>query len=129
MAFVRSRHGAGDSDWKRASRQQLVLVALLHTMAQPSQILKLPSLMQTLGASVTTDFPADKVADYVAQGQGVPSTNITQVVLGPPYTITGISNVNAANCLLNDKVAALSIQLFGTDSLWYGHPAPANTCP
>jgi LCP family protein required for cell wall assembly len=128
MAFVRSRHGGG-SDWLRSSRQQIVLIALLHKMAQPSQILKLPSLMQTLGASVTTDFPADKVADYVAQGQGVPSTNITQVVLGPPYTITGISNVNAANCLLNDKVAALSIQLFGTDSLWYGQPAPANTCP
>ena len=129
LAFVRSRHGVGDSDWKRSSRQQLVLVALLHKMAQPSEILKLPSLVSTLGASVTTDFPADKVADFVAQGQGVPSTNITQVVLGPPYTITGISNVNAANCLLNDKVAALSIQLFGTDSLWYGQPAPANTCP
>jgi LCP family protein required for cell wall assembly len=129
MAFVRSRHGAGDSDWKRASRQQLVLVALLHTMAQPSQILKLPSLISTLGASVTTDFPADKVADYVALGQDVPSANISQVVLGPPYTITGISNVNAANCLLNDKVAALSVQLFGKDSLWYEKPAPANTCP
>jgi hypothetical protein len=30
---------------------------------------------------------------------------------------------------LNAKVAALSIQLFGKDSLWYGKPAPANTCP
>jgi hypothetical protein len=37
--------------------------------------------------------------------------------------------VNAANCLLNDKVAALSVQLFGKDSLWSGQPAPANTCP
>jgi LCP family protein required for cell wall assembly len=129
MAFVRSRHGVGDSDWKRASRQQLVLVALLHKMAQPSEILKLPSLISTLGASVTTDFPADKVGDFVALGQDVPSANISQVVLGPPYTITGISTVNAANCLLNDKVAALSVQLFGKDSLWSGQPAPANTCP
>ena len=90
MAFVRSRHGGG-SDWLRLLRQQIVLIALLPMMAQPNQILKLPSLMQTLGASVTADFPADKVADYVAQGQGVPSTTITQVILGPPYT-TGISN-------------------------------------
>jgi LCP family protein required for cell wall assembly len=128
LAFIRSRHGTGDSDWKRASRQQQVLVALLHKMAQPNQILVLPSLLKILGASFETDFPANKVADYVALGQDVPSGNITQVVLGPPYTVTGISNVNAANCLLNDKVAALSIQLFGADSLWNDKPAPANTC-
>jgi LCP family protein required for cell wall assembly len=129
LAFVRSRHGVGDSDWKRSSRQQQLLVILLHKMAQPSQILKLPSVIKILGATLATDFPANKVADFVALGQDVPSGNITQVVLGPPYTITGISNVNAANCLLNDKVAALSVQLFGRDSLWYGKPAPANTCP
>ena len=129
LAYIRSRHGTGDSDWKRSSRQQQVLVALLHKMAQPSQILALPSLLKILGASFETDFPANKVADYVALGQDVPSENITQVVLGPPYTVTGISNVNAANCLLNDKVAALSIQLFGADSLWNDKPVPANTCP
>ena len=129
LAYIRSRHGRGDSDWKRSSRQQLVLVALLHKMAQPNQILALPSLLKTLGTSVETDFPANEVADYVALAQEVPSANITQVVLGPPYTITGTSNVNAANCLLNDKVAALSIQLFGADSLWSGKPTPANTCP
>lgn len=129
LAYIRSRHAAGDSDWKRSSRQQQILIALLHKMAQPSQILALPSLLKTLGSSVVTDFPANEVADYVALGQDVPSANITQVVLGPPYTITGISNVTASNCLLNDKVAALSVQLFGTDSLWYGKPAPANTCP
>jgi LCP family protein required for cell wall assembly len=129
LAYIRSRHGRGDSDWKRSSRQQQVLIALLHKMASPSQILALPSLLKTLGASVETDFPANIVADYIALGQDVPSENITQVVLGPPYTVTGTSNSNAANCLLNDKVAALSVQLFGTDSLWYGKPAPADTCP
>jgi hypothetical protein len=69
------------------------------------------------------------VADYVATALNVPSGNISQVVLGPPYSITGITTVNAASCLLNSKVAALSIQLFGKDSLWSGKPAPANTCP
>jgi hypothetical protein len=51
-------------------------------------------------------------------------------VLAPPaYSITGISTVTASSCLLNAKVAALSIQFFGKDSLWYGKPTPANTCP
>jgi LCP family protein required for cell wall assembly len=129
LAYVRSRHGADNSDWARSSRQQQVLVALLHKMAQPSEILALPGLISTLGSSVTTTFPANQVADYVAIGQNVPSQNIHEVVLGPPYTITGTSTVNAASCLVNAKVAALSIQLFGADSLWYGKKAPANTCP
>jgi LCP family protein required for cell wall assembly len=130
LAYVRSRHGADNSDYKRADRQQQVLVALLHKMAQPSEILALPGLISTIGSSVTTTFPANKVADYVAMGQSVPSGNIKQVVLDPPtYSITGITTVNASSCLLNAKVAALSIQFFGKDSLWYGKPTPANTCP
>ena len=134
LAYVRSRHGAdgtaGNSDYARADRQQQVLVALLHKMAQPSQILALPGLISTLGSSVTTDFPSNKVADYVAMGQSIPSGNIKQVVLAPPtYSKTGISTVTASSCLLNDKVAALSVQFFGKDSTWYGKPGPANTCP
>jgi anionic cell wall polymer biosynthesis LytR-Cps2A-Psr (LCP) family protein len=126
---VRTRHGYEDGDWARSSRQQQVLIALLHKMASPSQILKIPSLIKLLGQSVVTDFPADRLADYISMGLNVPSDNITQVVLGPPYTVTGTSATNSANCLLNDKVAALSVQLFGADSLWYERPAPANTCP
>lgn len=129
LAYVRSRHSNHDGDWARSSRQQQVLIALLHKMASPSQVLKLPSLIKLLGGSVVTDFPANRLADYISMGLNVPSGNISQVVLGPPYTITGTSTTNAANCLLNDKVAALSVQLFGPDSLWYGQPAPANTCP
>jgi LCP family protein required for cell wall assembly len=132
LAYVRSRHGADNNDWVRESRQQQVLVALLHQMAQPSEFLSLPSLISTLGSSVTTDFPANKVADYVAIGQNIPSQNITQVVLGPPtYTLTGVNDVNSASttCLINAKVAAESITLFGQDSTWYGKPAPADSCP
>jgi LCP family protein required for cell wall assembly len=130
LAYVRSRHGSDNNDYKRASRQQQVLVALLHKMAQPSELLALPGLISTIGSSVTTTFPANKVADYMAMGQTVPSGNIKQVVLAPPtYSITGISTVTASSCLLNSKVAALSIQFFGKDSLWYGKSAPANTCP
>jgi LCP family protein required for cell wall assembly len=130
LAYVRSRHGANNSDYMRADRQQQVLVALLHKMAQPSEILALPGLISTIGSSVTTTFPANMVADYVAMGQSVPSGNIKQVVLAPPaYSITGITTVTASSCLLNSKVAALSIQFFGKDSLWYGKPTPANTCP
>ena len=131
LAYVRSRHGAdgsgGNNDFKRADRQQQVLISLLHKMSSPSQILNLPNLMSTLGSSITANFPRDQVADYIAMGQDVPSQNITNVVLGvPDYgNYFGASN----SCLYNDKVAAESIKLFGQDSTWYGKPPPANTCP
>lgn len=112
LAYVRSRHG--DSDYARASRQQEVLLELLHKMAEPGQILKLPDLISTLGASVTTTFPKDQIADFVAEGQAVPSQNIKQIVLGPPTY--SVYNGNGSSRLLMDKVAELSVQLFGKDS-------------
>jgi LCP family protein required for cell wall assembly len=128
LAYVRSRRGS--SDWSRASRQQQVVIALLHRVAQPDQILNLPNLIATLASAVSTNFPASQVADYVDIGQNVPAKNIAQFVLGPPYSISGINYVNSAAtwCLRNDRVAALSIYLFGKDSLWYHKRAPADTC-
>jgi hypothetical protein len=97
-------------------------------MAQPSEILNIPSLLSTLGSTVTTNFPAGQVADYVAIGQNVPSDHFTGFVLSPS---AGYSEYlpSGALCLFNARVAALSVKLFGTDSLWSGKPAPANTCP
>ena len=126
LAYVRSRESS--SDYDRAGRQQQALIALLHKMAQPSEILALPGLVSTLGSSVNTNFPADQVADYIAKGQDVPSQNIKNVVLSVPAYGNYIAGTSAS-CLFNDKVAAESITLFGTDSTWYGKPAPANTCP
>jgi LCP family protein required for cell wall assembly len=127
MAYVRSRDSAGQQDFSRSSRQQDVLIALLHKMASPDQILNLPSVMSTLAASVATNFPADKVADYISIGQNVPKQNIRQVVL------TVASNeskyVGTAVCLYRDRIAQLSRQLFGTDSLFNGQKDPANICP
>jgi LCP family protein required for cell wall assembly len=127
LAYVRSRKSPGDNDFGRSSRQQQVLLALMHKMADPQQLLNLPNLISTLGASVTTNFPADQVADYLDIGQRVPSGNFDQVVLSPDQNYSEYLS-NGALCLFNSSVATLSIKLFGNDSLWYGKPAPANTC-
>jgi LCP family protein required for cell wall assembly len=126
LAYVRSRHSAGQSDFSRQGRQQQVLVALLHKMAEPSQLLNLPTLINTLASSVTTTFPAEKVADYVAIGQDVPSGNFTQVVLDGQYFWGYLTS--GASCLHYDKVADLSRQIFGQDSLWSGKADPPATC-
>jgi hypothetical protein len=77
--------------------------------------------------SAACSFPRDKVPDYVGIGQNVPKENIHQYLLSPT---AGFSMYHGtAVCLFNDKLAAFSIKTFGTDSLWYGKPAPGNTCP
>jgi LCP family protein required for cell wall assembly len=130
LAYVRSRHGINNSDWKRSSRQQEVLVALERKMASPGMLPELPSMLQTLGSSIKTTFPAGQVADMVAQGEQIPKANIKQVVLGPPYSNLrpGGSSGPATSCLRLDKIAELSVALFGPDSRYYGKKQ-ANTCP
>lgn len=127
LAYVRARKGNAGGDFARAGRQQQVLIALLHKMAEPSEILSLPDLVSTLSSSVNTTFPAGQVADYIDIGQNVPSENFHQVVLSVPdyaYYMT-----SGGTCLLYPKVAAESIALFGTDSTWSGKPVPAFSCP
>jgi polyisoprenyl-teichoic acid--peptidoglycan teichoic acid transferase len=128
LAYVRSRHGS--SDWSRSARQQQVVVALLRKVAQPDQVVNLPNLISTLASAVTTNFPADQVADYVAVGQNVPADKITSIVLKPPYSIFTQNNLSSASttCLVMPLVAGLSIQLFGTDSLWYHKTVPSSVC-
>ena len=137
LAYVRSRRGAGDNDFTRSSRQQEVLVSLFHQMTRPDQLFnpfRLQGLIKSAFATVyATDIKPDDVVSWVAgfqtaldshQGQ-LPA--FTSVVLSPT---AGYSNYyGTAVCLYNAKVAALSVKLFGKDSLWYGKPLPANTCP
>jgi polyisoprenyl-teichoic acid--peptidoglycan teichoic acid transferase len=127
LAYARSRHGSGNSDYARAGRQQQLLVALEHKMATPSVVVNLPNWTQQAGSMVRTDFPASKVADMVAAGQKIPPENIDRYVLGPPYSVSSATATASTSCLMLDKVAPLSIKLFGQDSRYYGK-TQAPTC-
>ena len=109
LGYVRSRHGAGNNDWAREGRQQQVMVALLHKMAEPGELLQLPSLMSKLSASISTTFPAGRSPTTLDRPERA-ELNIKQVVLDPPdYTIitSNGSSTAATTCLLNAKVAEL----------------------
>jgi polyisoprenyl-teichoic acid--peptidoglycan teichoic acid transferase len=120
LAYVRSRHGSGNSDWARAGRQQQVLVAVARKMATPAMFVQLPGLMAQAGSLVTTNFPASQVADMVDLAQSVPPGNYDSYVLGPPYSVSKSTAAASISCLMLDKVAPLSVKLFGTDSTYYG---------
>jgi LCP family protein required for cell wall assembly len=129
LAYVRSRHGDNNNDWARASRQQEVMVALEHKIASPGNALNLPGLMQVAGTMIRTNYPASQVADMVALVAGVASVNITQLVLGPPFSLANAAPTSGVwtSCLELDQVAVKSIELFGQESRYYGKTQP-KTC-
>jgi LCP family protein required for cell wall assembly len=139
LAYARSRHSSGGSDYQRAARQQQVMLALLKKMSQPGMIFQLNNLISKVGSNVevgSTDaakpFKPSMVADYIADAEAVPANNFTNLVLGPPYTSSisqGLSGGKSSICLNIPMVATQSIKMFGTDSLYYGKAKPANTCP
>lgn len=127
LAYTRSRHGSGNSDYARAGRQQQVFAAVAHKMATPAMAVRLPDLMGQAASLVKTNFPASRVADMVDLAQSAPSSNFDNFVLGPPYSVSSATSSASTSCLQLDKVAPLSVKLFGSDSRYYGKTQPP-TC-
>jgi LCP family protein required for cell wall assembly len=128
LAYVRSRQGIGDNDFTRARRQQQVIVSLRNRMTQPALIQRLPEILRVAGRTVRTDFPADQVDEFVALGREIGDDRIQQVVLGPPYAYRPTVPRSTYVLLLDfEKVATLSIELFGTDSDY--HPVHTGATP
>lgn len=127
LAFARSRHGSGNSDYMRAGRQQQLLLALEKKMSSPSVVVNLPTWTAQAGSLIRTNFPASQVADMVAAGQKIPAENFDRYVLGPPYSVSTSTSLASTSCLELAKVAPLSIKLFGQGSRYYGK-TQAPTC-
>ena len=124
LAFVRTRKA--DSDFARAARQQILLIALRKELTRPSAIAKIPALLKAAAQTVRTDFPQDKAADMVALVRGINDSTIQRYVLGPPYSTHPPNTTTDGIYTLKmnmDKISKLSVQLFGTDSRYYVAPA------
>ena len=82
LLFARSRHGRTDLD--RGRRQQAVLMGLKSRLIQPSTLLRLPRLFETLSAHVDTDMPLDAAVRMGALVHRVGSENIHGLVMRAP---------------------------------------------
>jgi LCP family protein required for cell wall assembly len=126
LAFVRSRKA--DSDFARAARQQILLVALRKELTKPDMLPKIPALLKAAAKTVRTDFPQGQAADMVALVRGVDDKSIRRYVLGPPYATHPPNSTTGGVYTLKlnmTKLANLSIKLFGSDSRYYTAPSPA----
>jgi LCP family protein required for cell wall assembly len=121
LQYVRSRETT--SDYARANRQQIVMIALEKKLATPAMLPKLGSLLALAGKSIATNFPLKTAKNYVYTAQHLGS--ISQCVLGPPYNYHPGSSLTGGSWtsrLKLNEVADLSVGLFGTDSRYYGGP-------
>jgi LCP family protein required for cell wall assembly len=126
LAFVRSRKA--DSDFARAARQQILLIALRKELTKPAMLPRIPALLKAAKQAVRTDFPQSQAADMVSLVRAVNDKSIQRYVLGPPYSIHPPNNTtNGIYTLRLDMglLAKLSVKLFGADSAYYVPPAVA----
>jgi polyisoprenyl-teichoic acid--peptidoglycan teichoic acid transferase len=123
LAYVRSRMGSGDSDFSRARRQQQLLVALARKLSDPRMFTRLPDLLTVAGDTVRTNFPSDRLAEMINLTQGVSDKSITQIVLGPPYSVRPKTKSSTYTLeLVSSRLAAVSLKVFGAESAYSGLP-------
>jgi hypothetical protein len=111
------------SDYARSSRQQQVLVALARKVVTPEVIPQLPELLSLAGTTIATDFPMKNARNFVTAFRRVDAP--TECVLGPPYSYhpdTSTTGGTWISRLDMDRVAGLSVYLFGQESLYFGRP-------
>ena len=121
LAYARSRYGAGDNDFTRARRQQQLLVALRAEMGTTTMLAKLPQILKVAAKTIQTDFPPDEIRDYLSLANQVDDKSIQRFVLGPPYAVHPPTNTTGGTYILElqfDRISALSIRLFGSDSAY-----------
>ena len=125
LAFVRTRKGVGDTDFDRSRRQQQVLLALRSQLARPENITRIPEITQAAGDALRTNFPTERVAEFIGLAETLADSDVSGVVLGPPYALkaTGPGVFDYRLRFDEERLARKSVELFGDDSR-YAADAP-----
>ena len=108
--------GAGESDFTRAERQQVLLTAIAEKLTAGNLLLTLPGLLDAVRDNVATDVPSSRIPDLAAEVQDVDLDSIEQVVLSPPdYVI--VEDNTAAGYILHpffEAISQLGRRIFGS---------------
>jgi anionic cell wall polymer biosynthesis LytR-Cps2A-Psr (LCP) family protein len=97
---------AGESDFTRAERQQLVLTAIAEQLTAGNLLVTLPALLDTVRDKVATDIPSRRIPEIASAGQEADLRNIERVVLAPPDYVTPDPD-SAAGYILHPNVEAI----------------------
>ncbi|MGH2799164.1 MAG: LCP family protein [Thermoleophilaceae bacterium] len=139
LAFVRIRSGVlvlpdgtvePQDDFKRAERQQQLLLAVQREIASADTFLALPALVDAIADTVSTDFPRDKGGDLASLLPLITGPDIERVVLGLPDFVEPPVDPETNYLLIprRDAIRDEAERLFGDDGElegWYvGSHAP-----
>jgi LCP family protein required for cell wall assembly len=116
LAYVRSRMGAGDSDFTRAARQQQVLTAIAEKMTAGNLLVTLPGLLDAIRDNVATDIPSARIPGLAGAGEEANLGQLAHVVLEPPTYVTP-EPFSAAGYILHpdlDAIRDLGESIFGS---------------
>ena len=127
LRYVRSRNGSG-GDFGRNERQQQVLAALRRELLKPQNIARLPDVVEALSQVINTDFPPEQIDQLVQLADTVEAEPSRSWVFKYPqwavYLARSYTHTRSVTYFRMDKIAALSIELFGEKSLWNGRKVP-----
>ncbi len=117
LAYVRSRKGAGDSDFTRAARQQQVLTAIRAKLTAGNLLTALPGLLDAVKNTISTDIPSTEIPDLAQVVQDADLSNIGQAVIKPPL-VHSATGPGGAYILVPDfpAILALGQRLMGVDA-------------
>jgi polyisoprenyl-teichoic acid--peptidoglycan teichoic acid transferase len=121
LAYVRSRQGAGDSDYTRAARQQQLLLALRQQLTKPAMLPRVSALVTIAGDVIRTNLPEHRLEQLLGVALEMDSGTTRRIVLGPPYSTHPPTSTTGGSWTLRldmARLAALSIELFGDDSAY-----------
>ena len=86
LAFARSRYAPGESDFTRAARQQQILAAFKEKLMSGGDLLfQLPDLLKTLGDTVRTDLPPDRLPGLAALADTLDMSKTVHAVIEAPF--------------------------------------------
>ena len=114
LAYVRSRHGPGDSDFTRAERQQEVLAEVQRKLTAGNLLTALPGLLDAVRNSIATDVPASRIPALAEAVQAADMSRLERAVIEPPL-VTAVEDPVEGYILEPDLDAIQSLmrQLLG----------------
>ena len=90
LAYARSRQAVGESDFKRAERQQEILVAIRTKMLSGGSLFwRVPSLLDAVGDLFTTNLPVELLPTLASIADEMGTGGITRTVLRYPLVKPG----------------------------------------
>jgi LCP family protein required for cell wall assembly len=90
LAYARSRYATGESDFKRADRQQEILLAIRAKLTSGGSLFwQVPAVLDAVGDLVTTDVPVELLPTLASIADELGPGGITRSVIRPPLVKPG----------------------------------------